>query len=460
MRLLPLASAALACLLCAVACGGADLPPRNVVLIVIDTLRADALGLYGSEFATSPEIDALGRESVVFDRAWAQGTYTPSSFLSYMTSTHVRTHGWDYNTMAFPPGGICGWRDLETLPEVLARHGFRREAWVANPVLHPKSGFPRGFETWNDLDVAALAERHKGELGYAINDVQVVAGARRSLSAWQKGARHLLYLHLMTPHLPLEPSEEARKRFGLEPDFAPGGRLTIWQVDRWKGQATPARREMVKKAYRAGVFDGDRYVGEILSAIDAAGQRDDTIVVLLADHGEELWEHDAYGHERGVWEALVHVPLLIRSPGLRPARVEARAVQLIDLGPTLLQMLGVEEQPASWQGQNLFDETSRRGTFSQRLLRVAVTLDGRSKGGWWAGNWSFFDLRDDPTEQRVLQIDGADWVPLRRPYGEWKLRVPIAKRDWGDEGVGMCASLSDVEERQRSELLRALGYVE
>ncbi len=125
-----------------------------------------------------------------------------------------------------------------------------------------------------------------------------------------------------------------------------------------------------------------------------------------------------------------------------------------------MQMLGVEEQPASWQGQNLFDVTSRKGAFSQRLLRVAVTLDGRSKGVWRAGNWSFFDLRDDPTEQRVLQGDDAAWVPLRRPYGEWKLRVPIAKRDWGAEGVGMCASLSDVEERQRSELLRALGYVE
>ena len=132
---------------------GAEAATKNVVMIAIDTLRADALGQYGSGFDTSPYIDALGSESIVFERAWAQGTYTVSSFLSYMTSKLVRSHGWDRHHLAYPRGGICSWDDLETLAEVLGRNGFRRDAFVVNAMLHPKAGFPRGFETWNESRV-------------------------------------------------------------------------------------------------------------------------------------------------------------------------------------------------------------------------------------------------------------------------------------------------------------------
>ena len=231
-------------------CAATDEPPRNLVIIVVDTLRADALGLYGSEFETSPHIDAFGRESVVFDRAWAQGTYTLSSYMSYMTSTHVRTHGLDYPPpILYPPGGVCGWTDLETLPELLAGHGFRCDAYVANATLHPRSGFPRGFDTWNDLRVEELPDLDLRGLAYHIDDPTVVARARLALSTWAPRARHFLYLHLFGPHLPIEPSDEARDRFELAVDFAPYGRLTVWQANRWRQEPNAEQREILRTIY-------------------------------------------------------------------------------------------------------------------------------------------------------------------------------------------------------------------
>jgi len=132
----------------------------NLVIIVVDTLRADHVGaMSGGTTAdalppdsppTTPNIDRYARSSYTFRRAWSQGAYTLASYMSYMSSTHVRTHGLDGN---LGPAGICDWDDLKMLPEVLTEAGFTADAWVANAHLHPKKGFPRGFQTWNGAPV-------------------------------------------------------------------------------------------------------------------------------------------------------------------------------------------------------------------------------------------------------------------------------------------------------------------
>jgi arylsulfatase A-like enzyme len=437
-------------------CGGSRTPPPNVLVLVVDTLRADALGAYGNPVHATPGIDRFAGESVVFERAWAQSTFTPGSYVSYMTSTYVRTHGWDYGPADYPAPGICGWTDLTTLPEALSKHGFDRVALVANHALHPKRGFPRGFERWNGLEVASLESAGALPMErYVLSDDALVERARSEIAAWKPGRRHFLYVHLLSPHLPLDPSPEARARFGL----APSGAIDLPLIERLRERSTPREQDVTRRAYLACVADMDRRVRGILDAVDGS-HRDDTVVAFLADHGEEMWEHGDYGHQDGVWEALTHVPLMLRAPGLAPKRV-ASPVGLLDVPPTLLALLGIGELPPSWQGQDLLGSGRRAGAFSQRFAEVAVTADGRLKtigSPEASGAWTFFDLSRDPAEQRPLAGD-AGAPDLRSLYETWKTRVPRIERDRNAEPVGMCRSLAPSEEEEQRERLRSLGYV-
>lgn len=437
-------------------CGGRPTPPPNLLVLVVDTLRADALGVYGNPVHPTPGIDAFASESVIFERAWAQSTFTPGSYMSYMSSTYVRTHGWDYGPADYPDPGVCGWTDLTMLPEALAGRGFDRVALVSNHALHPKRGFPRGFERWNGIDVGSL--EGSGPLpqeSYAISDDGVVEHAQREIASWKPGKRHFLYVHLLSPHLPLDPSAEARRRFGL----APTGAIDLPLIQRLRERSTPQERDVTQRAYLACVADMDRRVRRILDAIDG-GHRDDTVVAFFADHGEEMWEHGDYGHQDGVWEALTHVPLLVRAPGLAAKRI-AYPVGLLDVAPTLLSLLGLDEAPASWQGHDLFASGRRAGVYSQRFAEVAITADGRLKaiGSPEAGGaWAFFDLGRDPAEQRPL-AENAGTAELRSLYEGFKTRIPKVERDRNAEPIGMCRSLAPSEKDEQQERLRSLGYV-
>ncbi|MBW1684620.1 MAG: sulfatase-like hydrolase/transferase [Deltaproteobacteria bacterium] len=436
--------------------------PRHLVAIVVDTRRADALGLYGNPRGTSPKLDSFARESVIFEHAWAQGTYTLASYLSYMSSIHVRSHGWDFPFLYNPKAGVCGWDDMEMLAEVLARNGFRNEAFVANPVLEPSKGFARGFHDWNGIRLDGVHEDDTSLwLQFWLDDGRVVEEAEAALARWEGDRRQFLYLHLMDPHPPLDPSPAGREAVGAPADWAPGGRLGSHWVRELRKRGTPEQKERVRDGYLASVWDADDSVGRILRAVEESGHADDTVVVFFADHGEQIWEHGDHGHARGVWEELAHVPLLIRIPGRPPERVD-RPVGLLDLAPTLLKALGIEEFPASWQGRNLF-EADGRVVVSQRLRQTAVTVEGRIKGilGIWPGGigWRYFDLEGDPGEQEALaNVEGAG--KLRKCYERWAAGVPKVARDRGEQPVGICVMTSERHDRLHEDALRALGYIQ
>ena len=451
-------------------------PIKNLIMIVIDTQRTDVLGIYGAKYGASPNIDAFGVKSIVFENAWSQNTYTIGSFMSFMTSTHLRTHGLDAN---LGRGGICAWGDVRTLPEVLKDHGFTTRAYVANPNLHPKKGFARGFDTWNDQTDEDL----KGTRKSSMSDQGVVRRATRDLSSW-KNERNFLYLHLMAPHLPQHPSKQAINRFKLDKKSAV---VDLELINQWRRHSTPEQQELSKRVYVASVWDGDRLTGAILEAIKQTGHHQDSVVLLMSDHGEELWEHGDYGHQDGVWEQLAHVPLILHLPNAPATRV-SEPVALIDVLPTMLDLLGIDEQHPSWQGQHLF-ESHRQPVFVQRFDEMALTADGRQKTAWywtdeperqsesnnWGkpakrrtvrhrtpnldnNEWHFFDLTADPTEQNP-SFEGPK--ALRDHYADWLARTPVApERDNNAEPIGICSDLSEAEEAEHIEVLRELGYVE
>lgn len=386
---------------------GCGEPPRNAVLIVIDTLRADVL-----DEVDTPNLDALARRGDRVDLAWGSATWTVPSVISIFTGSHVREHGWDvYHARMkdqLPP-----LPDAPTLAEVLHDAGFDTSGLFANAILKWPLGFERGFDRWRyttDADMPGLVTEE--------------------VTGWSDGRRRFLYLHLLGPHEPLTPSPEARKRWQL--DAAMAGRAFSLDWVREGGSERDARLETYRRAYRAAVEDADARVGEILAIL--APYRDDTLVVVTADHGEMLGDRGRLGHGPSVYEPLTRVPLIAAGAGSLPSRMTGAGVADLVTGT-----LGVEHVWSVPSDQGLL--------VSQRAGRLALSPDGRVKGIWSRrGSVRAFEIAGYPEERRIQkEPDALDEARERFlsevPEGEITATVPVRVDD------------------ETLEALRALGYV-
>ena len=344
---------ALLALLMAVAvaagCTGADPPrPRNVVLITVDTLRADHLGLYGYDRQTSPHIDALAVESTVFESAVPTCPATAPSVASLLTGVHRATHDVFRN-------GSTLFTAAQTLAEILKARGYRTAARIANPVLDARFGFARGFDDF--ALPAALEQQGPGSFG----GTPLVAEAERLLDA-QADAPSFLWLHFMDPHGPYFPPEPYRALFRPE-DYARAGEPDLPIADGNYGllaipkyQAVEGRRSPAdyRARYDAEIRYTDDHVAAVIGMLRARGLWDRSLFVLTADHGESLGEHQYYfQHGWFAYDDCLRVPLLMRAPGFLPAgRRVGRSVSLIDVVPTILDVLALPV-PVEVEGRTL-----------------------------------------------------------------------------------------------------------
>lgn len=390
--------------------GCAEVPPRHAVLIVIDTLRADAL-----ERAETPVLDGLAARGVSAEMAWGSATWTVPSVISMFTGAHVREHGWDVprarHKERLPP-----LPDTPTLAEVLAGAGFETRAIYANPILSWNIGFQRGFEHW-----------------LRSSDAEIPAQVADAVAGWDGATRHFLYVHLLGPHEPLAPSAEARRRWQLEGEN-PGHAFSTGWV-RGGGTKRAARTETYARAYHAVVEDTDRTLGAILDAL--APVLDDAVLVVTSDHGELLGDRGRLGHGPYVFEPLTRVPFVALGAGALPPRITSAAI------PDLVtSALGIEH---AWSVRVAADEP----LVSQRGGRLALSPDGRFKVFQARGErLRAFDLADDPSEERGLKpvprdLAGAlSGFEARVPAGSIEGTVPVRIDD------------------ETVEALRALGYVD
>lgn len=423
-------------LLATVDARAADAPRRpNILFILIDTLRADALGAYGQTLPTSPRIDALAEGATVYERAWTQYTWTGPSYVSYMTSRYARTHGWDYQ-LNKPDSFRALDARAPMLAEVLKAWGYATNGQHSQPNLRPDLSFDRGFD-------AFVRGADRG----------VVRGAVANIGKWADDARpNFLYVHLMAPHVPLLPSEEARAAVG-----APLVLTKPISYDHWTAappREKDARLEEFRRTYLAGVRDADTHVGTLLDALAAAGHADDTVIVIASDHGELLGEHGEIGHMGTVYEPVTHVPLLVYRPGVAPRRVTAPA-SMIDVAPTLAELAGAPT-PSAWEGRSLL----RGGTpvaIAERDGEAGATdgslkiVEGRTDGAFRAA----YALDRGSTEARAVAADGSPGVAaLEAASDAWRARTPDL------ENLGPPPVLDEDERHVKLEELRALGYVE
>lgn len=438
----------------------------DAVLISIDTLRADHLGAYGYGRETSPNLDALARESILFERASSVSYHTAESHMAVFTSLYPSVHGVQNANSAEKASPLPA--AIPTFVEALKGAGFATVGFHAGGNISPTYGFGRGFDSyrWTDSDVSPAVD-------WVESEAQKIDG------------RFFLFFHTYRthdPYLPRPPLDtmwegeyqgtvlgnaaEFAKQLARPDDFSERRNL-FW---------SNVRRDRVEDIRRVvALYDGevrqvDEEVGRLLAAIGRLDRK--VVVYVMSDHGEEFLEHGRFLHDQ-IYEELLHVPWMVRLPeGRHPMRV-AQPVSLLDLAPTLLEMLGVEV-PAGIQGRSLvaalaagraapraaiyaekvvaFDRETGAPTSLKRALvrdrhKIVLQPDGRQE---------LYDLEADPTEQRnVAATEGVRTQALFQAAERLAgLNESLRRAQARDTG----AAATPVDE-ETLEQLRALGYL-
>lgn len=381
------------------ACSPPTQPERpSILLVVSDTLRADALGSYGGPAA--PALDALAERSALFERAWAQSPWTLPSFGSILTGTYPTTHG----AVRLEPERYDPLDPtLPTLPELLAEAGYRTAAFLTNPHLREEFGLARGFERY---DFHETEYRHT-KRGEKVRAPQIVDAALGWLAdEAPEDAPLFCMVHVFDPHVFYDPPEPF-----APPALAEGDRRTLvndLHKRLWSGPDAllDGDRELARALYAGEVAAMDQALGRLFDTV-AADERD-WVVVFTSDHGEEFWEHGGWEHGHSLHDEVLRVPLLIAGadvPGLAPGR-RTDEVSHVDIAPTLLELAGVPA-PESWPGASLTRPRPGRAILCESMLygpeKHAVVQDGfklvRRKT---APRRALFDLTSDPAETRDL----------------------------------------------------------
>ncbi|HKV12667.1 MAG TPA: sulfatase [Thermoanaerobaculia bacterium] len=419
---------------------------RHIVVLSVDTLRADAVSP-----SSTPSITALARDSVVFTRAFSPAPWTLPALASAMTGVSPQVH------QATGLGGRVPGR-LTTLAEALRRAGFRTEALVSNPVLGPGSNLSQGFREYTAFPSA------QGEAPPSPPRLAELAAGRLR----EHGKENLfLWVHFFDPHAPWEAPPEYLG--GSQPPPGMGLRLGAEEhlaVRLGEREVSLEQREWMKRLYAAEVRWVDDAVGSLLAEMKRLGIYDDSLIVLLSDHGEELWEHGTIGHGHTLYDELLHVPFLVKLPGAgRKGEIDA-PVSTASLPATILDLRGAP-LPAGYPAARslrpflapnatpLFPEPLLATGLNRVQERQAVRF-GTWKAVRWLGNGreELYDLARDPGERNNLaSASPPELAEARRLLAAFEAESRKAR-----------ARLR-IEEREEAPLdsetlkrLRALGY--
>ncbi|HET7746231.1 MAG TPA: sulfatase [Vicinamibacteria bacterium] len=433
--------------------------PLDVLLVTIDTLRADHLGAYGYARPTSPAMDALAREGAVFDQAYTFWPKTRGSFVMMMTGLRPSQNGYSKTHPVVLPFN-------ETLASVLQKAGYRTEAVVDNPNVAAQLGYAKGFdryrETWQEAELVTEMDRTRA----------ITADGTRVIREAPRDRPLFLWLHYVNPHAPYSPPAPYDTRF-VDASVARSRRLPV--VPGFQGGIPRqwAAQGQDRLGWYVAQYDGeiatvDREVATLVEALRAAGRWDRTLVVLTSDHGESLGEHDYYfDHGVNLFDPTMRVPLIVRMPGAPPAR-SASLVSTLDLVPTVLDAVKVSFPP-DLAGTSLLPAVRggplppRERLFGQNERNLTAAWDARHKlvatpRDEGEAALALYDRQADPAETRDVARAQPDAARVFRR--ELELYLQHGEREWartrtlvqGHPGEGKMT-------REACEKLRALNYV-
>lgn len=372
---------------------GSERRRPNVLLIVVDTLRADHLGCYGAARNTSPAIDALASEAVRFERAYTTAPWTSPAVASLLTGLYPSAHGVTALDTTLSA-------EVETLAEILAGRGYRTAGVVSHVLVSSERGFAQGFDDYSE-------DEARGHDHVSTSGVTRRARVRLAEIVIDGDEPFFLFVHYFDPHFRYMPHD--RIEFAPERAGRLSGGETIEELRALRDTFSEEEVGFLRDLYDEEIRFTDRGIGMLLEALRTHRLERDTIVVLTADHGEEFLERGWLGHSRTLYEELIRVPLIARVPSVEP-KVVSRPVSLVSIAPTILEWIGEEPETDRFQGRSLA-ELARRGdeagppgpVFAEQLARRAVVGERFKliREGLDAGI-ELYDLAGDPAERRNL----------------------------------------------------------
>jgi arylsulfatase len=422
---------------------------KNVIIVLVDTLRADHIGTYGYERPTSPFIDEFAAGAVVFERARSQSSCTFPSVNSLMTSRYPDVFARQGKRQFGIPA------EYPAIAEILDGHGYNTVAVSQSPVVrntpskhNPNGGFGRGFDRF----VEGCVWRHGACFNRKVfRELERLEGP------------FFLYLHYMEPHAP----------YSQPPQWPPvfAGEYEGFDFIR-DGNPKPIGRMIYQGGPEYAITDRDiqhlvdlyddeiRYFDavfrDLLREVEARGLLEETMIVFASDHGEEFLEHGHISHCRGVWDTVTRVPLIFKIPGVNGNRLDV-AVENLDIVPTILDYLAIDGQGYGLEGRSL--RSRIEGVETQTRYAFAAQTEYRSSDDGRfhlildlnENQSKLFDLSSDPLEQNDLfDPSHPELGPLRTALEAWLERTSRAKR--------LLESLAAARAKEGE--LRALGYIE
>jgi arylsulfatase A-like enzyme/Tfp pilus assembly protein PilF len=405
--------------------GPLQLPPKasmNVLLITLDTTRSDHLGCYGDAGAKTPALDALAASGVRFNRVYCPAPLTLPSHTSILTGLYPLKHGVRNNGHALPDG-------IPTLAGILKGQGYATAAFVSSFSVDSRFGLGRGFDVYDDTFEARQALK-------GMNAQRRAEETFDRFSRWLDKAppgRFFCWIHYYDPHLPYDPP-------------------------------SPYKEEFIDRPYDGEIAYMDHYVGTVLGRLKDKGLLENTLVIAAGDHGEGLGDKVELGHGVFLYEETLRVPLIIQNARVisRPGVIE-ETVRLVDVAPTILDILGLGKEASGMQGQSLLAWIGGAGRKDRDS--VVETFFPRENFGWSelvglvSGPWKYiqapkpelYDLAQDPAEAKNL-VGAASG---RDAAMKTALEAEIVRLGSGGPAAGPAGPTRAAD----AERLRSLGYV-
>lgn len=428
---------------------------RNVLLVTLDTTRADHIGCYGYQYDTSPRIDQLANDGVRFDFAIAQSSETPISCASQLTGTYPYRH--QLRAMhGFAMTSLD--QSVSTLAEVFSEHQYATAAFISAFPASSRYGLERGFavfdESFLDRRPPSIHEDGTVATGSSQRSADETTAAVLEWLKTDRATPFFLWVHLFDPH---------------DTHLLPPARYLEEQI---QGRQVEDQHDYLRAVYDAEISFADMHVGIIIDELDRLGLRESTVLAITADHGEGLGDHNWWKHSL-LYQEQIKIPLILQGPGIPPGQVIAPVVEHVDLMPTLLELSGLDQStPSGVQGRSLvglmsgedadhlkttaYSEVHSFFTLSEspgkRDIGVIYSIiDGRWKLLHFPRRPTYdklFDLQEDPGELHNL-------INQHRDIAE-SLLAELVRRDAVDIQLPERGEIT----AQDLELLRSLGYVE
>ncbi|MFK7984449.1 MAG: sulfatase [Sandaracinaceae bacterium] len=418
---------------------------RNVLVYLTDTLRADHLRPYAPETRVhTPGLNRFATHAATFLSGHAQENWTKPSCATLLSGLFP----WEHHATsedAQVPGSV------ELLSERLKDDGFHTGAFIANGFVSDRFGFRQGWSTYRNY----VREGRRNLARFVAADVISWLDER------PEDTPFFLYVHSIDPHVPYIPPSEELARYDPDPYDGPvdfhQNRALLEAVKGGSLRLNARDRVRLEALYDGEISYHDRHFDAVMEALERRGLAEETLVVFTSDHGEEFWDHDSVGHGHSVWEELIHVPLLVRWPGLTDDAVPVEeAVGLVDVVPTALEALG-REVPDDVSGRSLAPllrgqvEDAPRPVVTGFMEGWRTVVVGRYKLiQRTTAHYQVYDLSSDPDETEDL----APTHPILLRYLRGLLGMTLADAERGPAHV---ASRTDIDDTLR-EQLEALGY--